>query len=88
MFIKFCEDGFNPIYTSLRVGKDGKLIKFHKIKSMIIDAEKMKQEFIDKGLNEADGPAFKMKNDPRITKFGKFNTNVTKLNLMIGLIMT
>ena len=87
MFIKFCEDGFNPIYTSLRVGKDD-IIKFHKIRSMIIDAEKMKQEFIDKGLNEADGPAFKMKNDPRITKFGKFNRIVTKLNLMIGLIMT
>lgn len=48
----------------------------------------MKQEFIDKGLNEADDPAFKMKNDPRITKFGKFNRIVTKLNLMIGLIMT
>ena len=72
MFIKFCEDGHNPLYTSLRVGKDGKLIKFHKIRSMIVDAEKMKQDFIDKGLNEADGPAFKMKNDPRITKFGKF----------------
>ena len=71
MFIKFCEDGHNPIYTSLRVSKDGKLIKFHKIRSMIVDADKMKQDFIDKGLNEADGPAFKMKNDPRITKFGK-----------------
>lgn len=72
MFIKFCEDGHNPIYTSKRVGKDGKIIKFHKIRSMKPNADKLKQELIDEGLNEADGPVFKMKNDPRITKFGKF----------------
>lgn len=71
-FIKFCEDGHNPIYTSIRVGKNGKDIKFHKIRSMKPDADKMKQDLIDQGLNEADGPVFKMKNDPRITKFGKF----------------
>jgi len=70
-FIKFCEDGHNPIYTSTRVGYKGKLIKFHKIRSMKPNAEAMKQELIDAGLNEADGPAFKMKDDPRITKFGK-----------------
>ena len=72
MFIKFCEDGHNPIYTSIRVGKNGKLIKFHKIRTMKPNADKLKQELIDKGLNEADGPVFKMKNDPRITKVGKF----------------
>ena len=71
MFIKFCEDGHNPIYTSIRVGKNGKLIKFHKIRTMKPNADKLKQELIDKGLNEADGPVFKMKNDPRITKVGK-----------------
>lgn len=71
-FIKFCEDGHNPIYTSIRVGKNGKDIKFHKIRSMRPDADKMKQELINQGLNEADGPVFKMKDDPRITKFGKF----------------
>ena len=72
MFIKLCEDGHNPIYTSKRVGKDGKIIKFHKIRSMIPNAEILKEKLIDEGKNEADGPAFKMKNDPRITKFGKF----------------
>lgn len=72
MFIKFCEDGHNPIYISKRVGKHGKIIKFHKIRSMKPNADKLKQDLIDKGLNEADGPAFKMKDDPRITKFGKF----------------
>lgn len=72
IFIKFCEDGHNPIYTSIRVGKDGKLIKFHKIRSMIPNAEELKEKLIAEGKNEADGPAFKMKNDPRITKFGIF----------------
>jgi len=60
-----------PIYSSLRVGKGGKLFKFHKIRSMCPGADAMKQQLIDAGLNEADPPAFKMKDDPRITKFGK-----------------
>lgn len=72
MLIKFFEDFHNPIYTSIRVGKKGKLIKFHKIRSMRPGAEKEKDDLIKQGLNEADGPVFKIKNDPRITKFGKF----------------
>lgn len=50
----------------------GKKIKFHKIRSMRPNADKLKQTLIHEGLNEADGPTFKMKDDPRITKFGKF----------------
>ena len=72
LFIKFCEDGSNPVYTSVRVGKNGKLFKFHKIRSMIPGAEDLKDDLINAGKNEADGPVFKMKDDPRITKFGKF----------------
>lgn len=72
LLIKFFEDFHNPIYTSKRIGKNGKIIKFHKIRSMKPGAENMKEEMIEDGLNEADGPVFKMKDDPRITKFGKF----------------
>ena len=64
--------GKAPIYASVRVGKDGKEFKFHKIRSMCPGAEDMKEQLIEAGLNEADPPAFKMENDPRITKFGKF----------------
>ena len=71
MLIKFCEDGHNPIYTSIRVGKNGKLIKFHKIRTMKPNADKLKEQLIAEGKNEADGPVFKMKDDPRITKVGK-----------------
>jgi lipopolysaccharide/colanic/teichoic acid biosynthesis glycosyltransferase len=62
----------SPIYVSKRTGKDGKEFYFHKIRSMCPGADKMKQQLIDAGLNEADPPAFKIKNDPRITKFGRF----------------
>lgn len=72
LLIKWLEDFHNPIYVSERVGKNGKIFKFYKIRSMRPDAEKMKEQMIKDGLNEADGPAFKMKDDPRITKFGKF----------------
>ncbi len=60
------------IYSSIRVGKKGKLFKFHKIRSMCPGAEKMKLQLLKYGINEADEPAFKLKDDPRITKFGKF----------------
>lgn len=60
------------LYTSIRVGKNGKLFKFHKIRSMCPGAEKMKAQLLEFGINEADEPAFKLKDDPRITKFGKF----------------
>jgi len=60
------------IYSSLRVGKNGKIFKFHKIRSMCPGAEKMKQQLLEYGINDADEPAFKLKNDPRVTKFGRF----------------
>lgn len=72
LFIKFCEDGHNPVYLSKRVGKDGRVFKIAKIRTMVPNAEQMKQQLIDAGLNEADPPAFKMKNDPRITRVGRF----------------
>ncbi len=72
LLIKWLEDFHNPVYVSTRVGKDGKKFKILKIRTMVPNAEEMKQQLIDAGLNEADPPAFKMKNDPRITKVGKF----------------
>ena len=71
ILIKWLEDFSNPIYVSKRVGKDGKIFNCYKIRTMCVGAESQKQSLIDAGLNEADGPVFKIKNDPRITKFGK-----------------
>ena len=72
LLAKWLEDFSNPIYVSKRVGKDGKIIKFYKIRTMCPHADELKQQLIDAGLNEADPPAFKMKDDPRITPVGKF----------------
>ena len=72
LLAKWLEDFSNPIYVSKRVGKDGKIIKFYKIRTMCPHADELKQKLIAAGLNEADPPAFKMKNDPRITPVGKF----------------
>lgn len=62
--------GAAPIHVQQRVGKNGKIFKFYKFRSMVPDAEKMLDSLMDK--NEIVGPAFKIKNDPRITRFGRF----------------
>ncbi len=60
----------NPIFVQDRVGRNGKIFKMYKFRSMCIDAEERLKELKEK--NEVDGPVFKMKNDPRITKVGRF----------------
>ena len=61
--------GSSPIYVQDRIGKNGKKFKFYKFRSMIPGAEKMLDTLLDE--NEMDGPVFKMKDDPRITRFGR-----------------
>ncbi|MCD8325566.1 MAG: sugar transferase [Lachnospiraceae bacterium] len=53
-----------------RVGKNGRIFKMYKFRSMYKDAEERKKELMEQ--NEMGGPMFKMKDDPRITKVGKF----------------
>lgn len=60
----------SPIFVQNRVGKNGKVFRFYKFRSMIPDAEKKLDSLLHK--NEMDGHAFKIKDDPRITKVGKF----------------
>lgn len=62
--------GASPIYVQERVGKNGRKFKFFKFRSMIPNAEQMLDQLLEK--NEMEGPAFKMKDDPRITRFGHF----------------
>lgn len=61
--------GASPIYMQERVGKDGRKFKFYKFRSMVPNAEHMLGDLLEK--NEMEGPAFKIKNDPRITRFGR-----------------
>lgn len=63
-------DSPGPIlYASERVGKRGRLFKCYKFRTMVPDAEALKNEIAT--LNERDGILFKAKNDPRITRLGK-----------------
>jgi lipopolysaccharide/colanic/teichoic acid biosynthesis glycosyltransferase len=59
----------SPIFVQERVGKGGKRFYFFKFRSMVMDAEKRLQGLLHQ--NEMDGPAFKIKNDPRLTKLGR-----------------
>ncbi|EKE27497.1 MAG: undecaprenyl-phosphate galactose phosphotransferase [uncultured bacterium (gcode 4)] len=71
-FLEIKESGwFHIFYPSLRVGKNRKLFKMYKFRSMKLDAEKEKAELI-KQNERHDGPLFKIENDPRITRLGAF----------------
>ncbi|MBN1523361.1 MAG: exopolysaccharide biosynthesis polyprenyl glycosylphosphotransferase [Spirochaetales bacterium] len=70
IMIKLEDDG--PVfYIRHRVGKDGKLIKFLKFRSMRINAEAMREKLMQYNIR-IGGPLFKMENDPRITRVGRF----------------
>ncbi|MBF0599909.1 sugar transferase [Atopobiaceae bacterium FL090493] len=58
------------VFKQVRVGKDGKLFRMWKFRSMYMDAEERLEELQE--LNEKDGPVFKIKNDPRVTRVGKW----------------
>ena len=64
------EDGDPIIFTQTRIGKDGKPFKMYKFRSMWKNAEKYLSKLEEQ--NEADGPVFKIEDDPRITRVGKF----------------
>jgi len=64
-------DSPGPVFfTSPRVGKGGRNFPFFKFRSMVANANTMKDELREQ--NESDGRLFKMKDDPRITRFGRF----------------
>lgn len=64
-------DPAGPVfYTQTRVGKDGKPFKMFKFRSMVTNADELLERLRDQ--NEVEGAMFKMKDDPRITKVGKF----------------
>lgn len=64
-------DSKGQVLIKLDRVSEGKMIKVYKFRSMILGAEKQKKDLLN--LNERrDGPFFKIKNDPRITKVGRF----------------
>ncbi len=57
-------------YQSKRYGRKGRIFYMYKFRSMVCDADKLLEQMRHK--NEVDGPIFKIKEDPRITRLGKF----------------
>lgn len=62
--------GDGAIFRQRRVGRDGKLFWLYKFRTMCPDAEEQLNELLSQ--NQMDGPVFKIKSDPRITRVGRF----------------
>lgn len=75
-------------FAQKRCGKNNKPFQMYKFRSMVSNAEELLEELMEQ--NEMDGPVFKIKEDPRITKVGKFirKTSIDELpqlfNILIG----
>lgn len=81
-----CEDGGKVFYCQTRLTKDGKKFQMYKFRSMCPDADKKLDELMDQ--NEMTGPAFKIRNDPRVTKVGDFirKTSIDELPQLVNII--
>ncbi|WP_244864771.1 sugar transferase [Paenibacillus sp. J23TS9] len=75
------------IFAQTRVGKNGKVFKMYKFRSMVSDAETMLGKLMDQ--NEISGAMFKMRNDPRITRVGRFirKTSLDELPQLLNVLM-
>ena len=85
IIIKFTSKG--PVFFSQkRVGRDGKEFKMYKFRSMVVNAEELKEKLASQ--NEMSGPMFKMKDDPRVTKVGKFirKTSIDELPQLLNVL--
>ncbi len=60
----------SPIFRQKRIGRHGREFMMYKFRTMVPNAEELKKDLAEQ--NEMNGPAFKIKNDPRITRMGKF----------------
>ncbi|SDP06823.1 exopolysaccharide biosynthesis polyprenyl glycosylphosphotransferase [Clostridium gasigenes] len=74
------------IFSQKRIGLKGRKFEMYKFRSMVPNAEELKKKLLEQ--NEMSGPMFKMKEDPRITKTGKFirKTSIDELPQLINVL--
>lgn len=74
------------VFAQNRVGVNGKEFKMYKLRSMVINAEELKKRL--EAQNEMSGPMFKIKDDPRITRVGKFirKTSIDELAQLVNVL--
>jgi exopolysaccharide biosynthesis polyprenyl glycosylphosphotransferase len=70
IIIKITDIKGQVIFKQKRIGENGKEFYMYKFRSMVPNAEELKLSLLHK--NEASGPVFKIKDDPRVTKIGRF----------------
>jgi len=70
LIIRMTSPGAPVVFTQLRTGKGGRRFNMYKFRTMIPNAEELKANYAH--LNELQWPDFKITNDPRITRLGKF----------------
>ncbi len=64
-------DSPGPIlFGQMRAGQNGKVFKIYKLRTMVVNAEELLKDLID--LDELEEPMFKLKEDPRVTRVGRF----------------
>ena len=80
--IKVDDPNGSVFFVQERMGKDEKPFRMYKFRSMYADAEERLAEL--KELNEKDGPVFKIKDDPRITRVGRFIRKTSMASVIIG----
>lgn len=86
LLIKYEDPKGSVFFKQERVGKDGTRFNMYKFRSMVIDAEDKLNDLLQ--LNEASGAMFKMKEDPRFTKIGRFirKTSIDELPQLINVL--
>ncbi|QPJ84745.1 sugar transferase [Sarcina sp. JB2] len=86
ILIKIEDSKGSIFFSQKRVGQNGKEFKMYKFRSMVHNAEELKENLLKQ--NERSGPMFKMKNDPRVTKVGKFirKTSLDELPQLINVL--
>ncbi|MBE6751825.1 MAG: sugar transferase [Ruminococcaceae bacterium] len=81
------DDFGNPFFMQERIGKDGKAFQMFKFRTMFMHADEMKVDLMAE--NEYDSVHFKMSNDPRITRVGKFlrKTSLDELPQILNVLL-
>lgn len=81
------EDRGPVFFVQERNGLNGEVFQMFKFRSMCVQAPEMRAEMND--LNELDGPAFKLKNDPRVTRVGRFirRTSIDELPQLLNIFL-
>ncbi len=81
------DDGGPVFFNQIRVGRHGRLFNCLKYRTMVTNAEDLKETIMD--LNEQEGPVFKIKNDPRVTRVGRFlrKTSLDELPQFLNVLM-